>query len=87
MQDKAFKELAAGVPPSISASAKSLDGHTNPAASKFCSEFHVPGQNIPLDLFKDVCFTMPLCRSKVDQDTVEDLIELAEIERHNVGTV
>ena len=37
--------------------------------------------------FKDVCFTMPLCRSKVEQDTAEDLIELAEIERHGVGIV
>lgn len=49
VQDKAFKELAGAAPTNISAPAESLDGHTNPAAAKFCSEFHVPGQNIPLD--------------------------------------
>ena len=37
------------MPPSISAPVDSLDGNTNPAAAKFCSEFHVPGQTIPLD--------------------------------------
>ncbi|PWA56038.1 donson [Artemisia annua] len=215
--DKAFKELAAAVPTNISAPAESLDGNTNPAAAKFCSEFHVTGQNIPLDFTlktgmrvvssssvnwfhrlmncgtfdgnidtkplyswvypqcslpnsvitalmssmkeegqmdflskrqlawetsfrslyvmlrknianifyvctgqfvamftsgtgsmedtgvcnayisqstrtlrsllkeQDVCFTMPLCRSKVEQDTAEDLIELSEIERHSLG--
>nr|GEU64323.1 hypothetical protein [Tanacetum cinerariifolium] len=33
---------------------------------------------------EDVCFTMPLCRSKVEQDTAEDLIELSHIKRHSV---
>ncbi|GJX67090.1 protein downstream neighbor of Son [Tanacetum coccineum] len=216
--DKAFKELVAAVPPSISAPVESLDGNTNPASAKFCSELHLPGLNIPLDFTlktgmrvvssssvnwfhrlmncgtfdgnidtktlyswvhpqcslpnsvittltsslkeevgqmdflskrqlawetsfrslyvmlrknvssifyvctgqfvamftsgtgsmedtgvcnayisrstrtlrsllkeQDVCFTMPLCRSKVEQDTAEDLIELSEIERHSVG--
>lgn len=48
--DKTFKGLAAGVPPGISAPAKSFEGNTNLASAKFCSEFHVPGLNIPLDL-------------------------------------
>ncbi|KAK9290379.1 hypothetical protein L1049_008548 [Liquidambar formosana] len=33
----------------------------------------------------DVCFSMPLCRSKVEQVTMEDLVELSEIEKHNLG--
>lgn len=33
----------------------------------------------------DVSFSMPLCRSKAEQVTVEDLVELSEIERHNFG--
>lgn len=33
----------------------------------------------------DVCFSMPLCRSKVEQITTEDLVELSEIEKHNLG--
>ncbi|KAL5739832.1 hypothetical protein ACOSQ2_029012 [Xanthoceras sorbifolium] len=33
----------------------------------------------------DVCFSMPLCRSKVKQVTTEDLVELSEIEKQNLG--
>lgn len=33
----------------------------------------------------DICFSMPLCRSKVEQVTKEDLFELSEIEKHNLG--
>ncbi|XP_017244417.1 uncharacterized protein LOC108216227 [Daucus carota subsp. sativus] len=33
----------------------------------------------------DVCFSMPLSHSKVEQATAEDLAELSEIERHNLG--
>ncbi|KAI5425230.1 uncharacterized protein LOC127125502 [Lathyrus oleraceus] len=33
----------------------------------------------------DLCFSMPLCRSKVEQVTTEDLVELSEIEKHNLG--
>ncbi|GAV63900.1 hypothetical protein CFOL_v3_07418 [Cephalotus follicularis] len=33
----------------------------------------------------DVYFSMPLCRSKVEQVTTEDLVELSEIEKHNLG--
>ncbi|KAB1222510.1 Protein downstream neighbor of Son [Morella rubra] len=33
----------------------------------------------------DVCFSMPLCRSKVEQVTTEDLVELSEIEKQNLG--
>ncbi|KAJ7971360.1 Protein downstream neighbor of Son [Quillaja saponaria] len=33
----------------------------------------------------DVCFSMPLCHSKVEQVTTEDLVELSEIEKHNLG--
>ncbi|KAK1562819.1 hypothetical protein Q3G72_017602 [Acer saccharum] len=35
----------------------------------------------------DVCFSMPLCRSKVEQVTTEDLVELSEIEKQNLGQV
>lgn len=30
---------------------------------------------------------MPLCQSKVEQVTTEDLVELSEIEKHNLGQV
>ncbi|XP_021886919.1 uncharacterized protein LOC110806390, partial [Carica papaya] len=33
----------------------------------------------------DVCFSMPLCNAKVEQATTEDLVELSEIEKHNLG--
>ncbi|GLT88392.1 hypothetical protein SLE2022_064190 [Rubroshorea leprosula] len=33
----------------------------------------------------DICFSMPLCHSKVEQVTTEDLVELSEIEKHNLG--
>ncbi|GMY14383.1 protein downstream neighbor of son homolog isoform X1 [Fagus crenata] len=33
----------------------------------------------------DICFSMPLCHSKEEQVTTEDLVELSEIEKHNLG--
>ncbi|KAF5473425.1 hypothetical protein F2P56_010037 [Juglans regia] len=33
----------------------------------------------------DVCFSMPLCHSEVEQATTEDLVELSEIVKHNLG--
>ncbi|KAJ4705446.1 Protein downstream neighbor of Son [Melia azedarach] len=33
----------------------------------------------------DVSFSMPLCRSKVEQETMEDLVELSEMEKHSLG--
>lgn len=33
----------------------------------------------------DICFSMPLSHSKVEQVSTEDLAELSEIERHNLG--
>ncbi|XP_050227441.1 uncharacterized protein LOC126677049 isoform X2 [Mercurialis annua] len=33
----------------------------------------------------DVCFSMPLCQSKEEQATTEDLVELSEIEKQNLG--
>ncbi|KAK4767420.1 hypothetical protein SAY86_015170 [Trapa natans] len=33
----------------------------------------------------DVCFSMPLCSSKVEQTATEDLVELLEIEKYNLG--
>ncbi|XP_054804413.1 uncharacterized protein LOC129307463 isoform X2 [Prosopis cineraria] len=33
----------------------------------------------------DVSFSMPLCHSKVEQIATEHLVELSEIERHNLG--
>ncbi|XP_068635393.1 uncharacterized protein [Aristolochia californica] len=33
----------------------------------------------------DISFTMPLCRSEVEQATTEDLVELSEIEKFNLG--
>ncbi|XP_047313161.1 protein downstream neighbor of Son-like isoform X2 [Impatiens glandulifera] len=35
----------------------------------------------------DICFSMPLCRSKVDEATTEDLVELSEMEKHNLGQI
>ncbi|XP_034679746.1 uncharacterized protein LOC117909800 [Vitis riparia] len=35
----------------------------------------------------DVCFSMPLCHSKVEQVTIEDLVELSEIEKRNLGQI
>ncbi|KAK9079243.1 hypothetical protein SSX86_000913 [Deinandra increscens subsp. villosa] len=34
---------------------------------------------------QDISFTMPLCYSKVEQVSTEDLFELSEIEKHNLG--
>ncbi|XP_057467426.1 uncharacterized protein LOC130756823 isoform X1 [Actinidia eriantha] len=36
---------------------------------------------------QDIHFSMPLCRSKVEQVTTEDLVELSEIEKHNLGQI
>ncbi|KAG2725372.1 hypothetical protein I3760_01G062300 [Carya illinoinensis] len=33
----------------------------------------------------DVCFSMPLCHSEVEQATTEGLVELSEIVKHNLG--
>ncbi|KAK7337349.1 hypothetical protein VNO77_17916 [Canavalia gladiata] len=33
----------------------------------------------------DICFSMPLCHSKVEQVATEDLVELSEIEKQNLG--
>ncbi|GAB2263911.1 hypothetical protein Droror1_Dr00026045 [Drosera rotundifolia] len=34
---------------------------------------------------QDVCFSMPLCLSEVEQTSREDLVELSEIEKKNLG--
>ncbi|KAI7725790.1 hypothetical protein M8C21_013961 [Ambrosia artemisiifolia] len=34
---------------------------------------------------QDISFSMPLCQSEVEQVTTEDLFELSEIEKHNLG--
>ncbi|KAJ0806236.1 hypothetical protein HanPI659440_Chr02g0087271 [Helianthus annuus] len=34
---------------------------------------------------QDISFSMPLCHSEVEQVTTEDLVELSEIEKHNLG--
>ncbi|KAI3791626.1 hypothetical protein L2E82_05485 [Cichorium intybus] len=34
---------------------------------------------------QDISFTTPLCNSKLEQATTEDLFELSEIEKHNIG--
>ncbi|XP_071710308.1 uncharacterized protein [Rutidosis leptorrhynchoides] len=34
---------------------------------------------------QDISFTMPLCHSKVEQASTEDLLELSEIEKYNLG--
>ncbi|XP_010554532.1 PREDICTED: uncharacterized protein LOC104824220 isoform X2 [Tarenaya hassleriana] len=33
----------------------------------------------------DISYSMPLCRSKMEQVTTEDLVELSEMEKHNLG--
>lgn len=35
----------------------------------------------------DISFSMPLCYSKVEQTTTEDLVELSEMEKHNLGQI
>ncbi|ANM65041.1 downstream neighbor of Son [Arabidopsis thaliana] len=35
----------------------------------------------------DICYSMPLCKTKMDQTTVEDLAELSELENHNIGQI
>ncbi|XP_042503567.1 protein downstream neighbor of Son [Macadamia integrifolia] len=35
----------------------------------------------------DVCFTMPLWHSEMEQDDAEDLVELSEIEKHSLGQI
>uniref|UniRef100_A0A7N1A342 Protein downstream neighbor of Son n=1 Tax=Kalanchoe fedtschenkoi TaxID=63787 RepID=A0A7N1A342_KALFE len=35
----------------------------------------------------DVCFSMPLCPNRMEEATVEDLVELSEIEKQNLGQV
>lgn len=40
-----------------------------------------------LMLLQDVSFSMPLCRSKVEEVTAEDLVELSQIEKYNLGQV
>ncbi|KAL6988171.1 hypothetical protein U1Q18_013919 [Sarracenia purpurea var. burkii] len=35
----------------------------------------------------DIRFSMPLCHSKVEEITTEDLVELSEIEKHNLGQI
>ncbi|EFH54256.1 hypothetical protein ARALYDRAFT_485881 [Arabidopsis lyrata subsp. lyrata] len=35
----------------------------------------------------DISYSMPLCKTKMDQTTVEDLAELSEIENHNLGQI
>ncbi|PSS15833.1 Protein downstream neighbor of Son like [Actinidia chinensis var. chinensis] len=36
---------------------------------------------------QDIHFSMPLCHSKVEQVTTEDLVELSEMEKHNLGQI
>ncbi|KAG5556335.1 hypothetical protein RHGRI_006812 [Rhododendron griersonianum] len=36
---------------------------------------------------RDIQFSMPLCHSKVEQHTTEDLVELSEIEKRNLGQI
>ncbi|CAM8976825.1 unnamed protein product [Rhodiola kirilowii] len=33
----------------------------------------------------DVCFSMPLCQTRMEEATMEDLVELSEIEKQNLG--
>lgn len=35
----------------------------------------------------DIHYTMPLCQSKVEQITTEDLVELSEMEKNNLGQI
>lgn len=35
----------------------------------------------------DVHYTMPLCQSKIEQTTTEDLVELSEMEKNNLGQI
>lgn len=38
-------------------------------------------------VLQNVSFSMPLCHSKVEEVTAEDLVALSEIEKNNLGKV
>lgn len=42
---------------------------------------------IDLYLLQDVSFSMPLCHSKVEEVSAEDLVELSAIVKNNLGKV
>ncbi|GFY98007.1 hypothetical protein Acr_12g0005480 [Actinidia rufa] len=44
-------------------------------------------EKIVITNVKDIHFSMPLCHSKVEQVTTEDLVELSEMEKHNLGQI
>ncbi|KAK6942501.1 hypothetical protein RJ641_027878 [Dillenia turbinata] len=62
-------------------------GHGSGSSKSSCNAYISQSTRSLRSLLRehDVGFSMPLCLSKVEQATTEDLVELSEIERSNLG--
>ncbi|KAI3968847.1 hypothetical protein MKX01_028997 [Papaver californicum] len=62
-------------------------GHIKGKKDRSCNAFMSRSTTGLRSLLKehDISFSMPLCLSEVEQATMEDLVELSEIGKHNVG--
>lgn len=62
-------------------------GHIQGKTERSCNAFMSRSTTGLRSLLKehDISFSMPLCLSEVEQATMEDLVELSEIGKHNVG--
>ncbi|XP_026449718.1 protein downstream neighbor of Son-like isoform X1 [Papaver somniferum] len=62
-------------------------GHIQGKTERSCNVFMSRSTTGLRSLLKehDISFSMPLCLSEVEQATMEDLVELSEIGKHNVG--
>jgi len=64
-------------------------GHDDSKGKRSCNAYISQSTRSLRSLLKehDIQFSMPLCHSKVEQHTTEDLVELSEIEKHNLGQI
>ncbi|KAI3889282.1 hypothetical protein MKW92_005736 [Papaver armeniacum] len=62
-------------------------GHIQGKTERSCNAYMSRSTTGLRSLLKehDISFSMPLCLSEVEQTTMEDLVELSEIGKHNVG--
>lgn len=62
-------------------------GHIQGKTERSCNAYMSRSTTGLRSLLKehDISFSMPLCLSEVEQATMEDLVELSEIGKHNVG--
>ncbi|KAD0864875.1 hypothetical protein E3N88_43603 [Mikania micrantha] len=63
------------------------NNNTSTESKTFCNAYVSQSTRNLRSLLKeqDISYNMPLCHSKVEQVTTEDLFELSEIEKHNLG--